>query len=162
MTYSVAGTGWACSAARRAAYNASNAVSKALTTTATAITGDVSICTSADVKRAANSGAFSAATSAPAIVAATVTATDPGAGMDYVAFPSLGAAGWGPGGNDTVVGPANAWTWDYSFTGGGPIGDPALDNATAFDMGGASTGSVKGRVSCDSGTRPLPARSRRW
>ncbi|MCB0877465.1 MAG: Ig-like domain repeat protein [Thermoleophilia bacterium] len=72
---------------------------------------------------------------------ATVTATDPGAGMDHVDFPGLGAAGWGPGGTDSTVGPSNTWSWDYTLPGGGAIGDPALNNATAYDAGGASTGS---------------------
>ncbi|MCW2929024.1 MAG: Cable pili-associated 22 kDa adhesin protein [Thermoleophilia bacterium] len=76
------------------------------------------------------------------VATATVTATDPGAGMNRVDFPSLGAGGaWGPGGSDSSVGPANTWTWGYTFTGGGAIGDPATNNATAYDNGGASTGS---------------------
>ncbi len=72
---------------------------------------------------------------------ATVTATDPGAGMDHVDFPALAAAGWGGGGTDSSVGPLNTWTWNYTFTGGGTIGDPALNHATAYDAGGAFTGS---------------------
>ncbi|MCW2923278.1 MAG: laminin sub domain 2, partial [Thermoleophilia bacterium] len=72
---------------------------------------------------------------------ATVTATDPGAGMNHVDFPGLAAgAAWGAGGADSTVGPANSWTWDYTFSGGGAIGDPALTNATAYDNGGAFTG----------------------
>ena len=57
-TYAGTTTGCTCAAARRAKYSVSSAVSKVLTTTATAITGEVSICTSVDVKSAANSGAF--------------------------------------------------------------------------------------------------------
>jgi hypothetical protein len=65
---------------------------------------------------------------------ATVTATDPGSGMQKVDFPNLGAgAAWGAGGSDGTVGAGNTWTWGYTFTGGGVIGDPALNNATAFD-----------------------------
>ncbi|MCW2921693.1 MAG: hypothetical protein JWL76_1567 [Thermoleophilia bacterium] len=78
----------------------------------------------------------------PGVARATVTASDPGAGMDRVDFPNLGAgAAWGAGGSDNVVGAANTWTWDYAFSGSGAIGDPALNNATAYDTGGAATGS---------------------
>jgi hypothetical protein len=73
---------------------------------------------------------------------ATVTATDPGAGMNRVDFPGLGAGPqWSAGGSDTTVGAGNTWTHDYTMTGGAPIGDPAVNNATAWDNGGAFTGS---------------------
>ncbi|MCW2950767.1 MAG: Large repetitive protein, partial [Thermoleophilia bacterium] len=71
---------------------------------------------------------------------ATVTASDLGSGMNRVVYPNLGAAGWGAGGNVTTAGAGNTWVFGYSFTGGGPIGDPALNAATAFDNAGASTG----------------------
>lgn len=71
-----------------------------------------------------------------------VTATDLASGMNRVEFPDLGAGpAWGPGGTDSTVGTADTWTHGYTFAGGGAIGDPALNNATAYDNGGAFTGS---------------------
>ena len=73
------------------------------------------------------------------VATGTVTATD-GSGMGQVAFPNLGAgAAWGAGGTDTTVGASNTWSWGYTFTGGGAIGDPAAANAVASDNAGNST-----------------------
>ncbi|MBC7459893.1 MAG: Ig-like domain repeat protein [Thermoleophilia bacterium] len=89
---------------------------------------------------------------------ATVTATDAGSGMKQVAFPNLGAAGWGAGGNVTSAGAGSTWAWGYTFTGGGAIGDPALTNAVATDIAGAATGApaLNFRVEPD-GTAPTGA-----
>jgi len=75
-----------------------------------------------------------------ATATATVTATDAGVGMQDVQFPSLGAAGWSGSGSVPAPAPLNKFAFNYTFTGGGAIGDPALNNATARDLAGAATG----------------------
>ncbi|MCW2956404.1 MAG: Laminin sub domain 2, partial [Thermoleophilia bacterium] len=72
---------------------------------------------------------------------AVVTATDAGAGMQGVDFPALAAAGWSGSGTDTTP-TSDEWSFGYTFTGGGAIGNPATTNAVARDNAGATTGST--------------------